>query len=347
MMICRFINSSPSIDIANGIVYVGANDGVMHAIDLTTGKMRFQIPTHCTAYGKNFVFSSAAISDAGNVYFSCNTGTGRRRRLEEKVGDTPGVGIAYSIDPAKHFALMSPSVDCSSLASASLGPNISILSATLTPQSGATTFVSNDGAAPTTCTFTNNQDHGDPSTIITHLKTVTSKNECCAQCYAEPKCKIAALLPASYGANVGCWLKTGAGSAEAKEGVVSCKTTRPLPPAPKPYCLVKVLVQPAINIWVGLPADGSYNGRFMSLGGGGFVGSVSAPTAAVVLGYVGATTDTGHTGGSGSFGMKEPGVADMDLRTDFGWRSEHMMAGKSRRHAILSLSLLFLAHPLT
>ena len=47
------------------------------------------------------------------------------------------------------------------------------------------------------------------------------------------------------------------------------------------YCLVKVLVAPAINIWVGLPADGSYNGRFMALGGGGFVGSVSAPTAAV------------------------------------------------------------------
>src|SRR2546422_6159405 len=70
-----------------------------------------------------------------------------------------------------------------------------------------------------------------------------------------------------------------------------------------PYCLVKVLVPTAINIWVGLPMDGKWNGRLQSLGGGGYAGSVSAPTAAVLGGYVGITTDTGHTGGSGTFGM--------------------------------------------
>ena len=105
------INSSPSIDVANSIVYVGANDGALHAVDLRTGARLFAVPTACSKYGKNFVFSSAAISDAGNVYFSCNTGTARRRRRRLQtqkrgtflVEDTRGQGIAYSIDPAKHL----------------------------------------------------------------------------------------------------------------------------------------------------------------------------------------------------------------------------------------------------
>ena len=88
---------------------------------------------------------------------------------------------------------------------------------------------------------------------------------------------------------------------------------------------------PAINIWVGLPADGSYNNRFMALGGGGFVGSVSAPTQAVKSGFAGATTDTGHKGSTGSFGMLAPGEPNLELQTDFGWRSEHMMAVVSKQ----------------
>jgi hypothetical protein len=64
----------------------------------------------------------------------------------------------------------------------------------------------------------------------------------------------------------------------------------------------------------------------MALGGGGFVGSVDKPTNAVTNGYAGATTDTGHVGSSGSFGMLKPGVPNIGLQIDFGWRSEHMMA---------------------
>ncbi|HKX33600.1 MAG TPA: hypothetical protein VJ302_38330, partial [Blastocatellia bacterium] len=37
-----------------------------------------------------------------------------------------------------------------------------------------------------------------------------------------------------------------------------------------PYCLVKVLVPQAINIWVGLPMGGKWNGRLQSQGGGGY-----------------------------------------------------------------------------
>ena len=102
-----------------------------------------------------------------------------------------------------------------------------------------------------------------------------------------------------------------------------------------PYCLVKVLVPQAIHIWVGLPMSGKWNGRWQSVGGGGYVGAVSPPTGAVLGGYAGAATDTGHVGGrpdlpvpplDGSFGMLSPGVPNTPLQIDFAWRSEHLMA---------------------
>src|SRR5215831_11112667 len=62
------------------------------------------------------------------------------------------------------------------------------------------------------------------------------------------------------------------------------------------YCLVKVRVPEAINIWIALPMDGAWNGRLQSQGGGGYAGTVAAATNAVLAGYVGITTDTGHTG---------------------------------------------------
>jgi hypothetical protein len=99
-----------------------------------------------------------------------------------------------------------------------------------------------------------------------------------------------------------------------------------------PYCLVKVLVPHAINIWVGLPMDGKWNGRWQSVGGGVYAGSVAPPNQAVAAGYAAATTDTGHAGkgpfaaGDGSFGMLEPGKPNTELQIDFAYRSEHLMA---------------------
>ncbi len=101
------------------------------------------------------------------------------------------------------------------------------------------------------------------------------------------------------------------------------------------YCLVKVLVPEAINIWVGLPTDGAWNGRWQSVGGGGYAGSVAAPDAALSAGYAAAATDTGHAGGradlsfagaDGSFGMLEPGKPNERKQIDFAYRSEHLMA---------------------
>jgi hypothetical protein len=92
------------------------------------------------------------------------------------------------------------------------------------------------------------------------------------------------------------------------------------------YCLVKVRVPAAINIWVGLPTGGAWNGRLQSVGGGGYAGAVTVPEAAIAAGYVGITTDTGHSGRSGAFGMLEPGKPNTSLQIDFAYRSEHLMA---------------------
>ena len=95
------------------------------------------------------------------------------------------------------------------------------------------------------------------------------------------------------------------------------------------YCLVKVLVQPAINIWVGLPTGGAWNGRLQSEGGGGFAGSVAIPVNSISGGYIGIQTDTGHNGGGGAFGMLTPvpnGAPNVQLQTDFAYRSLHEMA---------------------
>jgi hypothetical protein len=100
-------------------------------------------------------------------------------------------------------------------------------------------------------------------------------------------------------------------------------------PSGVPYCLVKVLVPPAINIWVGLPTGGNWNGRLQSEGGGGFAGSVNIPVNSISGGYVGIQTDTGHNGGGGAFGMLTPvpnGAPNVQLQTDFAYRSEHEMA---------------------
>jgi hypothetical protein len=93
-----------------------------------------------------------------------------------------------------------------------------------------------------------------------------------------------------------------------------------------PFCLVKLRVPEAINIWVGLPMDGQWNGRWQSMGGGGYAGSVNVPTPALNGGYAAATTDTGHTvQDGGRFGMGEPGVPNGPLQQDFAYRSEHLM----------------------
>ena len=65
--------------------------------------------------------------------------------------------------------------------------------------------------------------------------------------------------------------------------------------------------------------------ELQSVGGGGYAGRITVPTDAI-LSYVGVSTDTGHTGNDGSFGMLAPGRPNNALQIDFAYRSEHLMS---------------------
>src|SRR5215204_5303116 len=78
------------------------------------------------------------------------------------------------------------------------------------------------------------------------------------------------------------------------------------------HCRVSITLRPSadseIKSEVWLPAAVMWNGKFLMVGGGGFVGSINTGglTNAVREGYASASTDTGHTGGSGSFALGHP-----------------------------------------
>jgi pimeloyl-ACP methyl ester carboxylesterase len=97
----------------------------------------------------------------------------------------------------------------------------------------------------------------------------------------------------------------------------------------KAYCLVKVKVDPQVNVWVSLPAA-AWNGRFRAEGNGVYAGAAQLAPAvdSVRQGFAGAKTDTGHPDFflSGAFGMLSPGKPNTQLQTDFAHRSEHLMA---------------------
>jgi poly(3-hydroxybutyrate) depolymerase len=100
-----------------------------------------------------------------------------------------------------------------------------------------------------------------------------------------------------------------------------------------------------INIAIGLPlssADGgsgsvhgAWNGRILALGEGGYAGSVSPPTLATDLGFVGSDTDTGHSAGfgAGSFALNPDGTLNWGLIRDYGFNGIHYQAVWSKQLA--------------
>ncbi len=91
------------------------------------------------------------------------------------------------------------------------------------------------------------------------------------------------------------------------------------------FCRVAATLRPSsdsdIKIEVWLPVS-AWNGKLQSVGNGGWAGFISYPALArgVAEGYATASTDTGHTGNTGSFALGHP-----EKMIDFGYRSEHEM----------------------
>src|SRR5215471_14531828 len=94
-----------------------------------------------------------------------------------------------------------------------------------------------------------------------------------------------------------------------------------------------------LKIRVGLPlnsADGAnptaWNGNNRDLGGGGYAGAVGAVTSSTNLGYVGTSTDTGHSAVlGGSFALNPDGTLNWGLIEDFsedGIHQQHVWGVK-------------------
>ncbi len=96
------------------------------------------------------------------------------------------------------------------------------------------------------------------------------------------------------------------------------------------FCRVAATLKPSndsdIKIEVWLPATG-WNGKFQGVGNGAWQGSIAYPAMAEALrrGYSTSSTDTGHVGGSASFGLGHP-----EKVIDFAYRSEHEMTVKAK-----------------
>jgi hypothetical protein len=85
-----------------------------------------------------------------------------------------------------------------------------------------------------------------------------------------------------------------------------------------------------VRVFVGLPLKG-WNGRFQGTGGGGFSGgSPNGLRQPLMAGYAAGATDTGHEGGSGSFGLDSNGRLNWHLIRDNAYLGIHEMtvAGK-------------------
>src|SRR5688572_7725152 len=97
------------------------------------------------------------------------------------------------------------------------------------------------------------------------------------------------------------------------------------------HCRVAITLRPSadseIKSEVWLPGNAVWNGKFLMEGGGGFVGSINTGgmTNAVREGYASASTDTGHTGGSGSFALGHP-----EKVIDFAFRAVHETAVRAK-----------------
>jgi feruloyl esterase len=97
------------------------------------------------------------------------------------------------------------------------------------------------------------------------------------------------------------------------------------------FCRVAATLTPSadsdIRIEVWMPVA-NWNGKLQAVGNGAFGGSIAFPAlaGAVENRYAAASTNTGHDGNTGSFGLGHP-----EKVVDFGWRAVHEMTVASKR----------------
>jgi feruloyl esterase len=96
------------------------------------------------------------------------------------------------------------------------------------------------------------------------------------------------------------------------------------------FCRVAMTIKPSsdsdIKVELWMPAA-NWNNKYEANGNGGWAGSITPATLAtgLRLGYASSMTDTGHEGGSASFGLDHP-----EKVIDFGSRAVHEMVLKSK-----------------
>src|SRR5262245_35993447 len=105
-------------------------------------------------------------------------------------------------------------------------------------------------------------------------------------------------------------------------------TPGPILPA---HCRVAATLTPSsdsdIKVEVWLPSGDAWNGKYLAVGGGGFVGSINYGGMANALqeGYATSATDTGHVGGTANFALGHP-----EKIVDFAYRAVHEMNLKAK-----------------
>ena len=95
------------------------------------------------------------------------------------------------------------------------------------------------------------------------------------------------------------------------------------------FCRVEAVIEKEIRIEVWLPED--WNGKFMGVGNGAFMGAIHYPdlARAVLRGYAGASTNTGH--GSAHLFDSEWMKGDPDRIPNFVHRAHHLLAVVSKQ----------------
>ena len=116
--------------------------------------------------------------------------------------------------------------------------------------------------------------------------------------------------------SAGAFFTAGQPSAEFRDLPAFCRVTATL--APSSDSDIK------IEVW--MPSS-RWNRKFQAVGNGGWAGIISYPALAAALkaGYASASTDTGHEGNSGAFGMGHP-----EKVVDFAYRAIHEMTTQAK-----------------